>query len=45
MLNKLDEVLKFLPALISDAKWDSLVINRRKPYTYRVSTQLDNLST
>ena len=39
MLELLDEVLAEVPALISDpGRWDSLVINRRKPFTYRAFT-------
>lgn len=41
MLKKLEEALKLLPELLDDPdKWDSLVINRRKPWTYRVFTFL-----
>ncbi len=44
MLNKLNEVLKILPPLLDDkSKWDSLIVNRRKPWTYRVHTQLDDV--
>jgi len=43
MLDKLHEILQNLPNLLSKTeKWESLVINRRKPYTYRVFTQLEN---
>ncbi len=43
MLDKLDEALKLLPNLLNDkANWDSLIINRRKPHTYRVFTILPN---
>lgn len=42
MLDKLDEALKFLPEAIKDpSKWDSLIINRRRPHTYRVFTILE----
>ncbi len=41
MLGKLDEVLQLLPSLLDNPdNWDSLVINRRKPWTYRVFTFL-----
>ena len=44
MLEKLAEVMRILPPMLKDkGRWDSLVINRRKPYTYRVSTQIDDL--
>ena len=37
MMEKLENVLKELPALLEiPERWDSLVINRRKPFTYRV---------
>lgn len=41
MLDYLLEMLKEeIPTLVSDpSKWDSLVINRRKPHTYRVFLQ------
>ena len=43
MLSVLDDVLKSLPALLDDASgWDSLIVNRRKPSTYRVFRYLDN---
>ncbi len=43
MLNQLEETLKILPELLHDPdRWDSLIVNKRKPYTYRVSTKLDN---
>jgi hypothetical protein len=39
MLELLDEVLAAVPALIDNpGEWGSLVINRRKPFTYRAST-------
>lgn len=41
MLNRLYELLPQLPKLLRDEKiWDSLIINRRKPHTYRIFTQL-----
>ena len=44
MLKRLAEVMRILPSLLNDkSKWDSLIINRRKPYTYRVHTQLDDV--
>ena len=37
MLSVLDDVLKSLPAMLDDPDaWDSLIVNRRKPITYRV---------
>lgn len=37
------EAFKSLPNLLENKGiWDSLIVNRRKPYTYRVFTQLDN---
>ena len=43
MLNKLDEALLILPELLNKPEvWSSLIINRRKPYTYRVFTYLPN---
>lgn len=43
MLDKLEESLLLLPDLLKQRdKWDSLIVNRRKPYTYRVFTQLPN---
>lgn len=39
MLDLLDDVLKAIPDLMDHpAEWGSLVINRRKPYTYRAFT-------
>lgn len=44
MLDKLADTLKILPPLLDDkSKWDSLIVNLRKPYTYRVHTQLNSL--
>ena len=41
MLAKLEESLNMLPDILHDrAAWDSLIVNRRKPYTYRVFTTL-----
>lgn len=41
MLNKLESILNILPSLLDDpARWDSLVINRRKPVTERIFTQV-----
>lgn len=43
MLDKLYDGLKELPKLLEDrSKWDSLIINRRKPWTYRVYSQLSS---
>ncbi|VTR95365.1 Uncharacterized protein OS=endosymbiont of Acanthamoeba sp. UWC8 GN=I862_04430 PE=4 SV=1 [Gemmata massiliana] len=37
MLSALADVLESLPALLDDpTAWDSLIVNRRKPTTYRV---------
>ena len=44
MLDKLAVTLMTLPPLLDDmSRWESLIINRRKPYTYRVHTQLNDL--
>lgn len=43
MLEKLYEGLELLPSLLKERDaWDSLIVNRRKPYTYRVFTTLPN---
>lgn len=43
MLGKLTEVLEKLPELLTKrSNWDSLIVNRRKPWTYRVYCQLPN---
>ena len=43
MLDKLQTVLSELPPLLKDPSiWQSLLINRRKPFTYRVWTMLPN---
>lgn len=44
MLDSLDHALRStLPGLLKDrSKWDSLIVNRRKPHTYRVFTTLEN---
>jgi hypothetical protein len=43
MLLKLKESVALLPELIDNRDvWDSIIVNRRKPYTYRVFTQLPN---
>jgi len=44
MLASLDHALRStLPALLTDrSKWDSLIVNRRKPHTYRVFTTLED---
>lgn len=41
MLDKLYKALDDLPNLLKDiSNWDSLIVNRRKPHTYRVFTNL-----
>jgi len=41
MLAKLEESLNILPDILTNrAAWDSLIVNRRKPYTYRVFTTM-----
>ncbi len=41
MLDALQMVVKLLPDLLDKREaWDSLIVNRRKPYTYRVFTNL-----
>jgi len=43
-LEALDRALQRLPELVEDqSRWESLVIDRKKPWTYRVSTFLDEL--
>jgi hypothetical protein len=45
MLKELENTLKMLvdEGILDDVtKWDSLIVNRRKPHTYRVFTQLPN---
>ena len=42
-LNKLQETLKQLPQLLDNVdNWDSLIVNKRKPHTYRVFHFLPN---
>ena len=44
MLEKLNEILAILPGLMEDrTNWKSLVINRRKPFTYRAFYQLGDI--
>lgn len=44
MLEKLQELLpQVYKDVVSEAGWDSLIINRRKPHTYRIFKQYDNL--
>jgi hypothetical protein len=45
MIDRLDRVLKILPEKILGPIdiWDSLIVNRRKPHTYRVFTMIDGL--
>lgn len=40
MLDKLIKLEEDLPTLLSEAQWDSLIIDRRKPETYRLFTQI-----
>ena len=41
MLDKLANAMKQLPVLLENrSNWDSLIVNRRKPHTYRVFTYL-----
>lgn len=41
MLDALYASLSLLPSILTDrGAWDSLIVNRRKPYTYRVFTTL-----
>jgi hypothetical protein len=43
MLAELRKVLFALPDMVKQRdRWDSLIVNRRKPYTYRVFTPLEN---
>ena len=43
MLSALADVLKSLPAMLDDpTAWDSLIVNRRKPTTYRVFRHLQD---
>lgn len=40
MLDKLELVLAALPGMLDNReRWDSLIVNRRKPHTYRIFTQ------
>jgi hypothetical protein len=40
MLEKLKSLMSHLPNLLNEPeRWDSLIVNRRKPHTYRVFTQ------
>lgn len=41
-LNKLEDVLKQVPLLLRDDNWETLVINKRKPHTYRAWKFLEN---
>jgi len=45
MLEYLDDVIKneVLNLFSHPSRWDSLIINRRKPYTYRIFTQLGDI--
>lgn len=43
MLDTLKHVVHIMPTLLDDeSRWDSLVINRRKPFTYRMFTKVGN---
>lgn len=43
MLANLEAAIKILPGILDKREsWDSLIVNRRKPYTYRVFTKLPN---
>ncbi len=43
MLDKLYEGLNELPVLLNDrSNWDSLIVNPRQPWTYRVYSKLSN---
>lgn len=43
MLDTLELAVQELPTLLRDrSKWDSLIVNRRKPWTYRVYSELSN---
>jgi hypothetical protein len=43
MLDRLNDALELLPSILDNREaWDSLIVNRRKPYTYRVFTTLPN---
>lgn len=44
MLDELNRILEYLPIMLQDRSgWKSLVINRRKPYTYRAFYQFNDL--
>lgn len=44
MIDLLFKTMESLPELLDKPEvWDSLIVNRRKPYTYRVFTQLGDL--
>jgi hypothetical protein len=44
MLSQLDDVLKILPPLLdTPERWGSLIINRRRPVTYRAFLMLDDV--
>lgn len=43
MISYLNDALALLPSLLGNVEvWDSIIINRRKPYTYRIFTTLEN---
>lgn len=43
----IDKLKSFLPAIVDmlpqTDRWDSLIVNKRKPHTYRVFTQVDDI--
>ena len=43
MIETLKDTLKILPTLLNPDNWSSLIVNRRKPYTYRVFRQLGDI--
>lgn len=44
MLNKLNRVMEALPNMLSEPRrWKSLIVNRRKPHTFRAFTQFQEL--
>lgn len=44
MLDKLNTILYLLPSMVLDVdRWSSLIVNRRKPHTYRVWTMEGDL--
>ena len=39
----LQEVLADLPTIVKNSTWDSLIVNRRKPWTYRAFTKYKDI--